>query len=90
MRPVKHAGQEMSGKRGWSVAMKRPAVTLTRQLVVVQVELHECSQLPKLGWDATCEAIRPTSEWQTPVTNCNEANCCHTRPSAGCCASRGM
>jgi len=28
-------------------------VTLTRQLVVVQPEVCECSQLAELGWDAT-------------------------------------
>ena len=54
MRPVKQAGQGVSGKRRFSVAMKRALVTLTRQLVVVQVEVHECCQLPKLGWNAAC------------------------------------
>jgi len=45
MRPVKHAGQGMSGKRGWSVAMKRDLATRTRQLVVAQREVCACSQL---------------------------------------------
>jgi len=56
MQPVQQAGQGLGGKLRWSVAMKRALVTLTRQLVVVQPEVCECSQLPKLSWNATCAA----------------------------------
>ena len=51
-------------------------VTLTRQLVPVQLEVCECSQLTQLGWDATCEANRAVSEIEGVVdsfTNCNQA-----------------
>jgi len=38
------------------IAIKRVIVALTRQLVLARGEPFECSQLPELGWDATCEA----------------------------------
>jgi len=38
------------------IAIKRVLVALTRQLIVAQPQLCECSQLAELGWDATCEA----------------------------------
>jgi len=43
------------------MAIKRVLVTLTRQLVAAQGKPFECSQLPELGWDATCEASRAVS-----------------------------
>jgi len=55
MRPEKQARQVRAGE--WStrvqIAIKRAVVTLTSQLVVVHVDLFECSQLTELGWDAT-------------------------------------
>ena len=43
MRPVKQSDQRVSGKRRLPIAMKRGLVTLTRQLVVAQQEVCECS-----------------------------------------------
>ena len=42
-------------------ASNRALVTRTGQQVVIQVEMCECSQLPEVGWDATCEASRQMS-----------------------------
>ena len=70
--------------------IKRGLVRLTREVVVVQVEPCECSQLPKLRWDATCEASSHTREWERSVTKCNEVSFGHTHPSAGCRASRKL
>ena len=42
-------------------ASNRALVTRTGQLVAMQPEMCECSQLAELGWDATCEASRQMS-----------------------------
>jgi len=63
MRPEKQADKRVCE---WltrlPIAIKRVLVTLTRQLVIVQPDRCECSQLTELGWDGTCEANRAVRE----------------------------
>jgi len=54
MRPENHADKRVRYTR-LPIAIKQILVALTRQLVVAQHEFFECSQLPQLGWDGTCE-----------------------------------
>ena len=70
-----------------SITMKLFAVTLTRQLVVVQLEVCECSKLSKVSWDATCK-----TKWVGGglVYELKSNDASHTHLPSGCRSTGGL